>query len=63
MLIEHPEGSVKLVMTTAVEHMAAERRSDSPLAGALFIADTNFSTAPSAPQFPTSGLKLMGGLK
>ena len=52
LLIEHPDGSVKLIITTAVEHMSAERRSGSPLAGALFIADTDFSHAPSAPQFP-----------
>jgi sugar lactone lactonase YvrE len=63
MLIEHPEGSVKLVITTAVEHMSADRRSDSPLAGALFIAETDFSTAPSAPQFPTRSLDLKGGSK
>jgi sugar lactone lactonase YvrE len=58
MLIEDTAGSVKLVITTAVEHMPAARRSDSPLAGALFIADTDFSTAPPAPQFPIAGLKL-----
>ncbi len=63
LLIEHPDGSVKLVITTAVEHMPAQRRGDSPMAGALFIADTDFSTAPAAPQFPTGGLKLLGGLK
>lgn len=57
MLIEDQEGSVKLVITTAVEHMSAARRSDSPLAGALFIADTDFKTAPPAPQFPIAGLK------
>ena len=57
MLIEDHEGKVKLVITTAVEHMPAVRRSDSPLAGALFIADTDFSTPPTAPQFPIAGLK------
>ncbi len=54
LLIEHPDGSVKLIITTAVEHMPADRRSASPLAGAIFIADTDFSHAPSAPQFPIS---------
>ncbi len=58
MLIEHPDGTVKLVITTAVEHMSPDRRSASPLAGALFIADTDFSSAPSAPQFPIGDLKL-----
>lgn len=57
MLIEDHDGSVKLVITTAVEHMPAARRSDSPLAGGLFIADTDFTTAPPAPQFPIAGLK------
>jgi sugar lactone lactonase YvrE len=57
LLIEDDEGNVKLVITTAVEHMPAVRRSDSPLAGALFIADTDFNTAPPAPQFPIAGLK------
>ena len=57
MLIEDHAGNVKLVITTAVEHMPAARRSDSPLAGALFIADTDFKTAPPAPQFPIAGLK------
>jgi sugar lactone lactonase YvrE len=58
LLIEDHEGSVKLVVTTAVEHMSTARRSDSPLAGALFIADTDFKTAPPAPQYPIAGLKL-----
>lgn len=35
-------GKVRLVLTTAVEHMAAERRGESPAAGALFLADTPF---------------------
>lgn len=57
LLIEDHEGSVKLVVTTAVEHMSADRRVDSLLAGGLFIADTDFTTAPPAPQFPIAGLK------
>ncbi len=54
LLIEHPDGSVKLIITTAVENMPADRRSTSPLAGAIFMADTDFSHAPSALQFPIS---------
>lgn len=52
LLIEQGDHSVKLVITTAVEHMPAERRSKSPLAGGLFIAPTDFPTAPPAPRFP-----------
>jgi sugar lactone lactonase YvrE len=35
-------GKVRLVLTTAVEHMPAERRATSPAAGALFLGDTPF---------------------
>jgi sugar lactone lactonase YvrE len=35
-------GVKKLVITTAVEHMPAERRSGAPHAGCLFVADTPF---------------------
>lgn len=52
MLIEHPQGQVKLVITTAVENMPEERRSDSPLAGALFIAETDFSPPVPSAVFP-----------
>lgn len=58
LLIEDHEGNIKLVITTAVEHMPAARRSSASLAGALFIADTDFKTAPPAPKFPIAGLKL-----
>ena len=34
---------VWLVITTAVEHMPMERRADSPEAGSLFLAETEFS--------------------
>jgi sugar lactone lactonase YvrE len=34
-------GRIWLVITTAVEHMPAERRGDSPEAGSLFIAETD----------------------
>ena len=35
------EGRVWLVVTTAVEHMPIERRSDSPQAGSLFLGQTD----------------------
>lgn len=52
LLIEAPDGSIKLVITTAVEFMPHERRVASPNAGAIFIADTDFTNSPSSPQFP-----------
>jgi sugar lactone lactonase YvrE len=52
LLIDDVDGSVKLVITTAVEHMPAERQPKSPWAGALFIAKTNFHSAPPSPVFP-----------
>jgi sugar lactone lactonase YvrE len=52
LLIEDASHSVKLVITTAVEHMPKERRAQSSLAGAIFIAPTHFKTAPPAPRFP-----------
>jgi sugar lactone lactonase YvrE len=57
LLIEDTDGSVKLVITTAIEHMPVDRRTDSTLAGGLFIAKTDFTTAPPAPKFPLSKLK------
>ncbi len=50
MLIEEG-GSVKMVITTAVEHMPQERRADSPNAGSLFVAETDFKRASDAPLF------------
>lgn len=49
-LVETDEG-VKLVITTAVEHMPADRRADATAAGTLFIADTEFRSAGAAPRF------------
>ncbi len=43
-LLPMPDGSVKLIITTAVEHMPAERQNQSPNAGGLFVADTDFNT-------------------
>jgi sugar lactone lactonase YvrE len=51
LLIEHPDGTVKLIMTTAVENMPTDRRKDAPLAGGLFMADTDFQHAPSSSFF------------
>lgn len=52
LLLEMPDGSVKLIITTAVEHMPAERRADARQAGGIFIADTSFSSSPPTPAFP-----------
>jgi sugar lactone lactonase YvrE len=45
------DGQIKLVITTAVEHMPSDRRASAPNAGCLFIGDTPFRTASSAPRF------------
>lgn len=55
-LIRAVDGSIKLVITTAVEHMPAERQSRSDLAGCLFIADTDFTSAPAPVTFPLAGI-------
>ncbi|QDV23797.1 SMP-30/gluconolactonase/LRE family protein [Aureliella helgolandensis] len=52
LLLEMPDGSVKLIITTAVEHMPSERRQDAKLAGGLFVAETSFATSPATPMFP-----------
>lgn len=49
-LIRH-EGRVKLVLTTAVEHMTVEQQALHPHAGCLFIAETPFTDLPPAPRF------------
>ncbi|GAB5405980.1 MAG: SMP-30/gluconolactonase/LRE family protein [Aureliella sp.] len=49
LLLEIPGKGVQLVITTAVEHMPAERREGAPAAGGLFVADTIFKTSPSTP--------------
>jgi sugar lactone lactonase YvrE len=50
-LLPH-EGSVKLVLTTAVEHMSAEQQADAPQAGCLFWGDTPFQEVPDEVRFP-----------
>jgi sugar lactone lactonase YvrE len=52
-LVEHG-GKVCLVISTAVEHMPASRLSDSPNAGCLFIAETQFSAPGESPRYPIS---------
>lgn len=50
-LVKH-DGKVKLVVTTAIEHMTAERLAVHHQSGCLFIADTDFDSLPSMPLFP-----------
>lgn len=50
-LVQHGD-SVKLVLTTAVEHMEPEQRQRHPTAGCLFIGDTSFDSAGDHPVFP-----------
>ena len=50
-LVEH-NGGVKLILTTAVEHMTAERQANYPDLGSLFVADTPFSSIGEQPVFP-----------
>ncbi|RMF44946.1 MAG: SMP-30/gluconolactonase/LRE family protein [Planctomycetota bacterium] len=52
LLLELTDGTVALVITTAVEHMPPEQLEQSPNAGALFIAPTRFNSAPHVPRFP-----------
>ena len=49
-LIRH-EGRVRLLLTTAVEHMSAEQQSLHPNAGCLFIGDTAFDSIGDQPVF------------
>lgn len=52
LLIEWTDGTIKLVITTAVEFMPEERRAAAPNAGCIFIADTSFKSPPFSPRFP-----------
>lgn len=56
LLLEMEDGEIKLIITTAVEHMPHERRSDAPNAGGIFIADTAFKSPPVNPHLPLSKL-------
>lgn len=50
----HHNDRVHLVITTAVEGMPADQRRDSPNAGCLFHAETEFDSTGNAPSFPAS---------
>ena len=50
-LIATPEG-IRLVLTTAVEHMTPDEEKSSPNAGCLFVAETDFSAVAAQPVFP-----------
>jgi hypothetical protein len=45
------DGKVKLVLTTAVEHMPPPRKAKYPNAGCIFIGDTPFENLPASPVF------------
>jgi sugar lactone lactonase YvrE len=45
-LLMERDGKIQLVITTAVEHMSADRQAEATNAGALFIAGTPFEVAP-----------------
>ena len=59
LLLETSNG-VRLIITTAVEHMPAERRESAPNAGGIFIADTIFKNSPATPHLPLS--KVVGAI-
>jgi sugar lactone lactonase YvrE len=46
---------VKLVVTTAVEHMSPERQALYPNSGCLFVADTEFTSLPATPYLQMPG--------
>ncbi|MFM7059022.1 MAG: ribonuclease III [Planctomycetota bacterium] len=50
-LVEH-NGSVWLLLTTAVEHMPEDQQTRHPAAGSLFIARTDFTGIGAQPAFP-----------
>ncbi len=51
------ESGVRLVLTTAVEHLPAERLAGQPNAGCLFIGETPFESVGDQPVFDTSSLR------
>lgn len=52
LLLEMPDGTVQLIITTAIEHMPAERQAASENAGGIFAGETHFRTSPATPAFP-----------
>jgi sugar lactone lactonase YvrE len=57
-LIRH-QGRVRLVLTTAVEHMPPEQQARHPHAGCLFVGDTGFSGIGDQPVFPVPRLRVV----
>ncbi len=49
------DGQVRLLVTTAVEHMPAEQREACLNAGCLFVAETSFNTLPETPVLALGG--------
>lgn len=49
-LIQH-DGTIKLLLTTAVEHMEAEQQAKHANAGCLFLGDTEFRSPSDQPKF------------
>lgn len=60
-LVRANDGSIKLVITTAVEHMPPERQLQARQAGCLFIADTQFTELSPPTKFPLTTELLMNG--
>ncbi|MFO1064490.1 MAG: SMP-30/gluconolactonase/LRE family protein [Pirellulales bacterium] len=58
LLMQSADGSVKLIITTAVEFMPAERQHRAVNAGALFIAETSIKSVAAAERFPLSAVKM-----
>jgi len=50
------DSGIKLVLTTAIEHLPPERLALQPNAGCLFIGDTDFDSIGDQPAFSTAGL-------
>jgi sugar lactone lactonase YvrE len=50
-LFKH-QGRIRLVLTTAVEHMSAEQQARHPNAGCIFAGDTEFTNIGDQPVFP-----------
>lgn len=51
LLVAHPDGTIKLIITTAVEHMSKSRQADASWAGGIFIAETDLQQAPRLDSF------------
>lgn len=56
LLLPTADGSIRLIITTAVEHMPSERRAGAPQAGGIFIAETSFRSPPNNPVLPLGKL-------